>query len=190
MTEPAPGGDITSLLQRAGHGDAAAHEALMNAVYHELKRLSRAQRRDDANDTLDTTGLVHEAWLKLAGTANLAWPDRHRFFAYAARAMRTVLVDKARSNLAVKRGAQLARVPLEGLEPAAPDSFVDLLALHEILEKVEAVDPRLGEIVELHVFAGMRLEDIAGGLGVSERTVYRAWGKARAMIDVLLRGEA
>lgn len=187
MDPPAPADDITALLRRAGAGDAQAHHALLAAVYHELKRISRAQRRDRADPTLDTTALVHEAWLKLAGTPDLSWPDRHRFFAYAARAMRTLLVDRARGQLTAKRGAAQPRIPLDEVDPAAPDTVLDLLALHDVLEKVASIDPRIGEIVEMHVFAGLPFAEIAHGLSISERAVYRAWQKGRALIDTLLR---
>ena len=180
-------GEITELLRQAQGGNKDAHDALLRAVYGELKQLSHAQRRRSHDDTLNTTGLVHEAYLKLVGARNVSWPDRRHFFAYAARAMRSILVDKARSNQALKHGGEMERVPLEDVAQATPDSMTDLLALNDVLTRVSAVDARVAEVIELHVFAGLEFAQIAACLGLGERSVYRDWQKGRLLIDSMLR---
>lgn len=188
MSETETNGQITELLKQAQSGDPGAHDALLTAVYGELKQLSRAQRRQGNDQTLSTTALVHEAYLKLVGADKVSWPDRRHFFAYAAKAMRSILVDKARNNMALKRGADLERVTLEQVSEAAPDSVVDLLALNDVLTKVAEIDARIAEVIELHVFGGLEFTQIAACLGLGERSVYRDWQKGRMLIDSLLHG--
>jgi RNA polymerase sigma factor (TIGR02999 family) len=175
--------DITRWIQAASRGDADAHERLFEHVYAELKLLARRQLRGAASPTLDTTGLVHDAYLKLAGAQTLGVDSRRHFFALAAKAMRQIVIDHVRAHVAAKRGGAEARhVPLdEAHEPGAaqvsPDS---LLQLDAALGDMEQRLPRLAELIELRFFAGMELGEIAALQGVSERTVNRDWRRARA----------
>jgi RNA polymerase sigma factor (TIGR02999 family) len=180
-------GDITGLLRRAEAGEPAACEALLPLVYQELKRLSHSVRDGHDAPTLNTTALVHEAWLRLVGTASLSWPDRHRFFAYAAQAMRSILVDRARQHLAQKRWGSQQRVEWDAaLDLPGDDAQLELLELDAGLARLEQVDADLARIVELHVFAGLAFADVAQCLGVAERSVFRSWHKAKAILHGLL----
>ena len=175
--------DITGLLRRAEAGDEAARDTLLPLVYEELKRVSRGVRGGHDAPTLNTTALVHEAYLRLAGSESLTWPDRQRFFAYAAQAMRSILIDRARQHLAQKRGGDLQRVEWEAaLELPADEPQLELLALDAGMVKLEQVDAGLARLVELHVFAGLGFADVASCLGIAERTAFRSWYKAKAML--------
>ena len=179
--------EITELLKRGAAGDAAAQARLMPLIYDELRIIGRAQRRKGGSETLNTTALVHETYLKLAGGAELDWPDRRCFFSYAAKAMRSILQDQRRARLAAKRGAGAQRTerdPAEAL--GTPDQALDLVAVEQALTELGEVSPRLAEVVELHVFAGLEFAEIAQCLGVNERTVFRDWRKARALIATSL----
>jgi len=180
-------GDITGLLRRAEAGEPAARDALLPLVYDELKRLSRGMRAGQHAPTLNTTALVHEAYLRLVGAEALAWPDRRRFFAYAAQAMRSILVDRARQHLAQKRGGDLVRVEWEAtLDLPSAEADQELLDLDAGLAKLEQVDADLARLVELHVFAGLGLGAVAASLGIAERTAFRSWHKAKAILHGLL----
>ena len=179
--------DITGLLRRAEAGEPRARDALLPLVYEELKRLSRSLRDGHDAPTLNTTALVHEAYLRLVGSESLAWPDRHRFFAYAAQAMRSILIDRARQHLSRKRGGDLQRVDWEAaLEVPGDEAQRELLELDAGLMKLEQVDAGLARVVELHVFAGLGFADVAGCLGIAERTAFRSWQKAKAILHRLL----
>ena len=179
MPEP----DLTRLLQRVNDGDAAASEQLFPLVYQELHRLARQQMaRERSDHTLQPTALLHEAWLKLAGGAEVAVDDRAHFFRLAARAMRNVLVDHARARNADKRGGGASAQPLEGILLAYEDRDVDVLALHEALERLEQMDAPLARVVELRWFAGFSNPEVAAALDMSLRSVERAWFTARAWL--------
>jgi RNA polymerase sigma factor (TIGR02999 family) len=157
-------------------------QELIPVVYDELKRMARTHRRaTDPSVTLSTTELVHEAYLKLTG-ANTDWEGRAHFFGAASRAMRQVLVDFARRRTAVKRGGNLERVSLGEGDGAVEIELDEILALDEALDKLEAVDPRLRQVVELRFFASLPADEIARMLGVSSRTVERDWLKARLVL--------
>ena len=181
--------EITTLLAAIRDGDSAAMDRLFTLVYrefHERAHRQLAQRRP--GDTLSTTALVHETYLKLVGSSNLSYNDRMHFFAVASRAMRQILVDYARRSTAHKRGS--GRVVT--LEPEAignPDRAEELVALDEGLEQLERLDPRLVRIVELRFFGGLSVEEAADALGISARTVKRDWQKARAFLYHALRTE-
>ena len=160
---------VTQLLARARAGDAQALGEAYSAVYDELKRAARSQLRR-MRDAFETTALVHEAYLKLAGGAQLAAVDRNHLLALSARAMRQVLVDDARARKAEKRGG--------GVEKVA----VDVLALDELLASLHTLDERAAQIVELRYFGGYEETEIAQMLGLSDRTVRRDWRKARAFL--------
>jgi RNA polymerase sigma factor (TIGR02999 family) len=172
-------GEVTRLLRRARDGDSAAFEQLVPLVYEDLRRLAHRQLRYGGGErTLNATGLVHEAYLKL-GRGTLAATDRIHFLAIAARAMRQVLVDEARRRNAAKREGGWDRTTLTDGAWAGEFDPAGVLALDEALA---ALEPRQREVVECRFFGGMELQEIATALGVSERTVHRDWLKARARL--------
>jgi RNA polymerase sigma factor (TIGR02999 family) len=176
-------GEIDHLLERCRGGDAAAFDALVEAVYAELKRLAAYHlRAERPGHTLQPTALVHEAYMRLARGSERPWQDRAHFLAAAAQVMRHVLVDHARARAADKRVGQRTRVALdEALEVAATQD-VDVLALDAVLGTLAEVDPDLARIVELRSFAGLTLVEIAQVVGVSRATVEREWATARAWL--------
>jgi RNA polymerase sigma factor (TIGR02999 family) len=180
--------DFEIVLKRANDGVAAADE-LFTLLYDELHRLAEhTLRRDGGALTLGTTTLLHEAYLKVAGRADLAFEDRARFFSYAARAMRTLIIDYARSRRTLKRGGQLV-VTLDANESEAAGAFIaseDLTRIADVLGELSVIDPSLAELVDLHFFGGLHLEEIAQLRGVSERTVQRSWRKARMLLREML----
>jgi RNA polymerase sigma factor (TIGR02999 family) len=175
-----PPGEVTRLLEAAEAGDSGALDRLVPLVYEDLRRVAHRQLdREGGGHTLQTTALIHEAYLKLAGAGTVSATSRAHFLAIAARAMRQVLVDYARRRKAAKRGGGVISVTL-GDEPHPADtSAEDLLALDEALEQL---DPRQRQVIECRFFGGMEEKDIAAALGVSERTVRRDWVKARAWL--------
>jgi RNA polymerase sigma factor (TIGR02999 family) len=178
-----PSGEITRCLLEHARGEADAGDKLVRLVYDDLKRIARRQRwRRGSGLSLNTTGLVHEAYLKLVDRTRTSWNDRNHFFAVAARAMRQILVDQARLKLRAKRGGGSPHLPLEEQRIATEDPAEDLLAVHQALEKLEDLDPRLGRVVEYRFFAGLSGEETAEVLGVSVRTVERDWVRARGWL--------
>jgi RNA polymerase sigma-70 factor, ECF subfamily len=175
-----PPGEVTRLLEAAEAGDSGALDRLLPLLYEDLRRVAHRQLdREGGGHTLQTTALIHEAYLKLAGVGSVSATNRAHFLAIAARAMRQVLVDYARRRKAAKRGGGIISVTL-GDEPQPADtSAEDLLALDEALEQL---DPRQRQVIECRFFGGMEEKDIAAVLGVSERTVRRDWVKARAWL--------
>jgi RNA polymerase sigma factor (TIGR02999 family) len=173
-------GEVTRLLQAAGQGESDALERLLPLVYEDLRRLARRQLGYEyVERTLNPTALVHESYLKL-GRAAMAAHDRAHFLAIAARAMRQVLVDRARDRKAAKRGGGVwERTTLTDGAWVGEFDPNDMLALDDALEKLE---PRQRQVVECRFFGGMEEREIAAALGVSERTVHRDWIKARAWL--------
>lgn len=172
-------GDVTQLLHLVREGDSRALDRLVPLVYEELRALAKRELyREQQGHTLHATALVHEAYLKLAGSGMPA-SDRAHFLAIAARAMRQVLVDHARRRKAIKRGGDMVATTLT--DGGAPVDFRpdELIALDEALEQLE---PRQRQVVEFRFFAGMEEKEIAEVLGVSDRTVRREWVKARAWL--------
>jgi RNA polymerase sigma-70 factor (ECF subfamily) len=186
LSRDVPEHDVTVLLQRMRGGDARAASELIPLIYRELHGIAaKHMRRERPNHTLQSTVLVHEAFLQLAGTDKVDWQSRAHFFALASRAMRRVLVDHARAVNAEKRPGAHQRVELEsGLE--APEQVVDLLALNEALERLATWDRRQSQIVEMRFFAGLNFEEIAEVMGISERTAKRDWTMARAWLHAEL----
>ena len=175
--------DITELLLAHGGGDAAALDRLVPLVYDDLRRIARGQlRRRHPSDTLDTTGLVHEAYVRLVDQSRASWRDRGHFFAVSAIAMRQIVVDHARRRTRVKRGGDRITVPLEDVQEPAAKEAVRILEIDEALEKLAKVDARLTRVVECRYFAGLTEEETAAALGVSLRTAQREWFKARAWL--------
>jgi RNA polymerase sigma factor (TIGR02999 family) len=180
-------GDITELIQRAGAGESGAWERLFERLYEPLRGLARVRlARQDRDALLDTTGLVHEFYLRMERAGRVLVNDRSHFMAYAARAMRSVVVDFARSRSAARRGGQAEHVTL-GEEVAAPGGEEEILQVHAALETLEQVDPRLVRVVEMRYFAGMTEEEIASALCVNSRTVRRDWEKARLLLAAALK---
>lgn len=179
---------ITQLLQAARQGDRAAADQVVAELYVDLQRLARRQVRDAGHLTLlDTTALVHEAWLRVAGAAGADFPDRRHFLAYAAQAMRSVVVDAVRARQAERRGGGLAHQTLDtAVAEQLPAEDDDVLRVHEALGELAQLEPRLAQVVEMRYFAGLREVEIAEALGVTERTVQRDWQKARLFLSLSL----
>jgi RNA polymerase sigma factor (TIGR02999 family) len=180
MTDPGPQHTVTQLLHRWKGGDADALNALMPMVYEELRRLARRYLASERHEhTLQHTALVHEAYLSLVGM-EVGWNDRAHFFAVAARAMRRILVDHARTRNRNKRGGDFVRVGIEEAEAQPAPSGVDLLDLDAALERLAAIDARKGEMIEMRYFGGLTQQELSDVLGVSLATVNRdlAWAKA------------
>lgn len=185
MGLPEPG-NITGLLKAWVAGDSAARERLVPLVYDELHKLAhRYRRKAGAGNTLQTTALVHEAYLRLVDIDNVDWHDRAHFFAVSAQLMRRILVDAARARHALKRGGKAG--PLEILnmdEIPATDSArgADVVALDDALTALAKLDPRRARIVELRVFGGLSVEETAEVVGLSPPSVMRDWRLAKAWL--------
>jgi len=178
-----PRPDITGLLRAWRAGDAVAQEQLMLVLYDELRRTARhyMQLERDGH-TLQTTALVNEAYLRLAGVHEVTYRDRVHFFVLAAQMMRRVLVDHARSRGYLKRGAGARPVPLEDSRIASPDRDAQVVALDEALDELARRDARKAKVVELRFFAGLSAEETAVALGVSPKTVLRDWSLSKAWL--------
>ena len=176
--------DVTGLLHRLSEGDQEAMAELYPLIYRQLRTLARRYLASErAGHTLEPTALVHEAYLKLAGYDRDHWNDREHFLAVAARAMRQVLTDHARRHLAAKRGDAKVTIDTGVAEIAAADSGeVDCIALDDLLQRLEKLNARHARLVELRVFAGMSLEEVARVLGVSLRTLNNDWRFAKAWL--------
>jgi RNA polymerase sigma-70 factor, ECF subfamily len=179
-----PVADVTGLLLAWRQGDGAALERLLPLVYNELHRIAHARMRDETpgHQTLQTTALVHETYLRLVEGANVAWQDRVHFYAVCARLMRRVLIDRARERRSLKRGGDEHGVPYVDWLGAVPVRDEELLALDEALDRLSTSDARMGRVVELRYFAGLNVEETAEVLGVSSKTVKRDWQVARAWL--------
>jgi RNA polymerase sigma factor (TIGR02999 family) len=184
--------DVTQMLRAWRAGDAAAGERLLPIVYAELhRRAAAAMRREDAGHTLQATALVNEAYMRLVDQRQANWKNRSQFYGIAAQLMRRILIDHAREHLAAKRGGGAKQVTLSGIDAAADsDDAVDVLALHEALERLAAMDERQGKIVEMRYFAGLGVEEVAEALEISPATVKREWATARAWLKRELAGSA
>lgn len=183
--------DITQMLMAYSGGDRAAFDQLMPLVYAELRHIARRQlHRLRPSETLGTTGLVNEAYLKLVDQRRVLLNDRNHFFAIAARAMRQILVDSALRKQAEKRGGGRAPLELDEGLVAGPEPEARLLELDRALERLEELDPRLPQVVECRFFGGLTEEETASALGISVRTVQRDWKRARAWLHEELEGTA
>lgn len=183
----------TEIAVRLDRGDRASAEELFPLVYDELRRLAgRYMSRETPGHTLQPTGLVHEAYLKLVEQRRASWKSRTHFFAVGARVMRRLLVDHARERGAAKRGAGWHRVTLcEALDPVGSADLdpEQLLTLDAALERLAEVDPREAKVVTLRFFGGLTVEEVAEALGVSTRTAEGDWRHARAWLSRALAGE-
>lgn len=182
--------DVTALLVAWSNGEAAAGTRLMDAVYTELRQIARVHlRRERGGHSLPPTALVHEAYLKLVDQRRVQWQNRVQFFAVAARVMRRLLVDHARSRNAQKRGAAVT-VSLTDVDPGIDPPSPDILALDEALAKLTALDPRQATLVELRFFGGLTVEEAAEAMDVAPITVKRDWTMARSWLYRELGGRA
>lgn len=180
--------DHTQLLLDARSGNRAAFDELFALAYDELRRAAHHRlARHRAGETLSTTVLVHEAYVRLVDQSRAQWVDRAHFLAIAARAMRFVLIDHVRARSAQKRGAGAGHVPLDMVEIAAEEESADLLLLHEALERLAAYSPRLAQMVEFRFFGGLTHEETAEVTGLSVPTVKRDWTRARAWLFQTMR---
>ncbi|MEO6364416.1 MAG: ECF-type sigma factor [Caldimonas sp.] len=182
-------GDITVLLRGAKSGEAGALASLFEALYPELRRIARQRLdRDDRGTLLDTTALVHECFVKLAQARRLQPDDRGHFMAYAATAMRSIVVDFARARRAERRGSGLPRESLDDTRVGEVANGEDeVLAVHEALDELHGLDERMARVVEMRYFGGLADAEIAAALDVGVRTVRRDWEKARLLLANALR---
>jgi RNA polymerase sigma factor (TIGR02999 family) len=180
--------DLTQLLASAREGDDRASREAFALVYDELRRLARAKLRPHATMTmLDTTSLVHESFMRFVESGKIRIASRSHFFAYAARVMRSVIVDFAREKLAERRGGGEAVLTLNtAIAEAAGGTDTDVIRVHDALEVLAQVNPRLVSVVEMRYFGGYNEREIAEALGVAERTVKRDWEKARLLLRAAL----
>ncbi len=185
--------EVTRILSAIEQGDPKAAEQLLPLVYDELRRLADQKlARETPGQTLQATALVHEAYLRLVGSPSEAmapaWNSRGHFFAAAAEAMRRILVDQARHKRTVKAGGDRQRIELNDIEAAVPEPDVDLLALHDALDRLEVVDKRKAELVKLRFFVGLTIEEAAQALGVSISTATTDWAYARCWLRLEVLG--
>jgi RNA polymerase sigma factor (TIGR02999 family) len=186
-----PPPEVTQLLAAWSDGDGKARDQLVPLVYGELRRLAHRHLEDEHRaDTLSTTALVHEAYLKLVRLDRTNWKNRAYFFAVASRAMREILVDHARAKGRQRRGGDVTVLPLEPAFVAAEERADDLLALDEALTRLTAFDIRLGQIVEYRFFGGLTAEEIGTVLEVPAHAVHRDWMVARAWLHRAMREAA
>jgi RNA polymerase sigma factor (TIGR02999 family) len=181
--------DVTQLLGKIEDGDRQAADRLLALVYQELRKLAaQKMRHESPGQTLAPTALVHEAYLRLASGDPQHWNSRGHFFAAAAEAMRRILIENARRKQALRRGGDRQKLSLDAVEPAAPETSQDLLALNDALEKLEQKDARKAQLVKLRYFAGLTMEEAAATLGVSVATAHRDWNYARAWLHQEIAG--
>jgi RNA polymerase sigma factor (TIGR02999 family) len=174
---------ITRLLHNWSGGDEQALDELFPLVYDELHRQAgKYLRREQPGHTLQTTALLHEAYIRLAGSGDGNWENRFQFFAFSAKIMRNILVDHARAKKGEKRGAGALRISLADINLHTPQPDLDLLALDEALERLGKIDEQQVRIVELRYFGGLSLEETADALQISRATVARDWNVARAWL--------
>jgi RNA polymerase sigma-70 factor, ECF subfamily len=181
-------GDITELLQAASASEPLAQERLLDAVYAEMHRMAASfMRRERVGHTLQPTALVNEAYVRLLGGKEVSWDNRAHFYVAAARTMRRILIDHARTRSAAKRAGEWQRVDLDsGIASTGEDA--DLLGLNAALDRLAVLSLRQVQVVELRYFTGLDVDETARVLGVSDTTVKRDWALARAFIERELRG--
>ncbi len=182
--------NVTQLLRAAASGERRDLDALMGAIYDDLRRLAVAQMHSERDGhTLQPTAVVHEAYLRLVDQRTTDWKDRAHFFAVASRIIRRLLVDHAREREAAKRGGGAQRIALEDADLAAAMPDTELVALDEALSELGAISERQAQIVELRFFGGLTIEEIAEALGIGKRSVDRDWQIARAWLYCRLTGD-
>jgi RNA polymerase sigma factor (TIGR02999 family) len=184
-------GQVTRLLGAVGQGNREAIDLVFNLVYAELHSAARRQlARARPGQTLETTVLVHEAYLKLVDNAQANWTDRGHFFAVAAKAMRQIIIDYARWTTRQKRGGGAQKISLEGIDVASEDRASELIALDDALTRLESFSARLARIVELRFFAGLSIEETGEALAMPAHQIKREWRKARAFLFEAVQNSA
>lgn len=175
--------DVTRILTAIEQGDAKSTDELLPVVYNELRRMAAHKMASEpTGHTLQPTALVHEAWLQLVDPPNQSWQNRAHFFGAAAEAMRRILIARARRKGRQRRGSGAAHVDLDDLEIASPAPDDQLLALNDALDRFAALEPQQAELVKLRYFVGLKIEEAAEVLGISEATAKRWWAYARAWL--------
>lgn len=175
--------DVTRLLSDIEAGHPESVEALLTAVYAELRRMAAHRMAGESpGHTLQPTALVHEAWLSLVAVPAQSWQNRAHFFGAAAEAMRRILIASARRKLAQRRGSRAAHLDVDEIEIASPEPDDQLLAINDALERFAALEPRQAELVKLRYFVGLTIEEASDVLGISEATAKRWWAYARAWL--------
>ncbi len=188
MNAPTP--NITLLLHAAASGDRRDLDALMTAVYQDMRRLAMSHMdQERQNHTLQPTALVHEAYVKLLDQHSTDWKDRLHFFSIASRIIRRILIDHARSTAAAKRGGSITRISIGDHDIGVPQRDIDLLALDEAMTELAQLDEQQARIVELRYFGGCTIEEIAELLDLGKRSVDRKWHAARAWLFERLRDD-
>jgi RNA polymerase sigma-70 factor, ECF subfamily len=191
MDNPVERGTATELLLAWGGGDQRARDRMLPLVYEELRRLAAGYlRRERPGHTLQPTALVHEAYVRLVDQRQVDWSNRAQFIGLAAVMMRRILVNHARDRIAEKRGGGAEHVPLTLAGERLGSQEIDVLDLHDALERLAALDARKGQIVELKFFGGLTMDEIATTLGVSRATVEREWTFSRAWLHRAVSGAA
>lgn len=181
-------GDVTRLLNGIDSGDSKASDQLLPLVYEELRRLAAAKMAlEKPGQTLQPTALVHEAWIKLAGSTSQEWKDRSHFFSAAAESMRRILIDRARKRNRSRHGHGLQRVDLLEIDVATTATDEELLAVDEVMLHLAEVSPERAELVKLRYYVGMSIPDAANALGISESTAKRRWNYARLWLFKALK---
>jgi RNA polymerase sigma factor (TIGR02999 family) len=181
--------EATLLLTAIGQGQPQAADQLLELVYQELRRLAASKMAQEApGHTLQPTALVHEAWLRLMGSANLKFENSAHFFSMAAEAMRRILIDRARRKRTQRHGGSFERVDWEGFDLAAPAEDEQLLAVHAALDRLEAEHPLQAQVVKLRYFAGLTNEEVAQVLDISASTAKNYWAFSRAWLFQKIRG--
>jgi RNA polymerase sigma factor (TIGR02999 family) len=180
---------LTDLIHQAQTGDAAALRGVFDATYQDLRSMARKRLRANSRGTLlDTTSLVHESFLRFANAGQLRIEDRQHFLRYASQVMRSVVVDYVRERMAERRGGDASHVTLNTqLGNRDADGAEEILRVHEALEELAKLDPRIAQVVEMRYFAGMTETEIAEALGITDRTVRRDWEKARLLLAEALK---
>jgi len=180
---------LTDLIRQARTGDANSLQQVFDATYQELRTMARARLRTNSRGTLlDTTSLVHESFLRLAGNGQLRLEDRQHFLRYASQTMRSVVIDFVRERNALRHGGDLVRVTFNtAIGDHDADGGQEILRVHEALDELAAVDERMARVVEMRYFAGMTENEIGEALGIAVRTVRRDWEKAQLFLAELLK---
>ncbi|GMU84631.1 MAG: hypothetical protein AMXMBFR47_45000 [Planctomycetota bacterium] len=192
MSDIGPSGEITRLIRAAGSSDRAATDALLALVYDQLRKIAQQRISEErAEQTLQATALVHEAYVRLIGSngdAAIQWESAGHFFSAAAEAMRRILIDRARAKGTLKRGRKPSELRLDQSPLIDDDSAAELLDLDDALARLAAEDPTKAELVKLRFFAGLTLDEAAGTLGISPATADRHWAYARAWLFAEMSG--
>lgn len=180
-------GEVTRLVERWSQGDTSALDRLIEVAYDDLRQIASGRLQGwRQGQTIETTALVHELYLRLAGVSESAWGGRSQFFAFCSKAMRRILIDFARRKQATKRGGKYVHVPLDEAGGGEAGELIELLALDQALHRLAERNERMARIVECRFFGGLSVPETAEAVGASARTVEREWARARAYLQYML----